>query len=108
MNTSKAADELLRFLELPKSSLIDEFIWSHTQGKTKRIKTRVSNYGTVRNSSLEVFAWKDNIADEDISEVQSLCYRPMKILGYNAINNLPWDKINDSFQLIEKPILGFQ
>ena len=98
---------MLKFLELPESSLIDEFISSHTQGKTRRIKTRVSNYGTVRNSTLEAFAWKNNIADEDISEVQSLCYRPMKILGYNAMNNLPWDKINDSYKLIEKPILGF-
>ena len=99
---------MLKFLELPKSSPIDEFIWSHTQGKTKRIKTRVSNYGTIRNSTLEAFAWKHNIADKDISEVQIMCNRPMKILGYNAMNNLPWDKINDSYKLMEKPILGFQ
>lgn len=92
---------------MPKNSLIDEFISSHTLGKTRRIKTRVSNYGTVRNSTLAAFAWKNNIADEDISEVQTLCNRPMKILGYNAMNNLPWDKMNESYKLIEKPILGF-
>ena len=99
---------MLKFLDLPKSSLIDEFISSHTQGKTRRIKTRVSNYGTIRNSTLEAFAWKDNIADKDILEVQTLCNRPMKILGYNTMNNVPLDKINDSYKLIVKPILGFQ
>ena len=108
MNTSKAATELLKFLDLSKTGLIDKFILSHTHGNNGKTKIQNHSYGTIRNSISEALAWKDNIENTDISEVQSLCAQPMKLLGYNVMNDIPNNKMNDSFTLIGNPSKQFQ
>ena len=80
---------MLKFLDLSRSVLIDKFIEEHTQVASKDPPKKLKKfYDTKRNSSDMAFAWKENAAEEDIFEVQELCDKPMKTLGYISIDDV--------------------
>ena len=97
LNTRKTVLKLLSFLDLSPNKLIDKFINEHTHSKPEYKNT----YGTKRDSKQMAFKWREKLKDEDISNTQDFCAKPMKILGYNLMKNISIDKHNDSY-----PILG--
>ena len=89
LNGSKTADELQEFLDLKKSPLLKKF----AEGK-------------VRNE--QAFKWKNNIADDDISEVQNLCSKPMEVLGYLPMTNIGTNKKDKNYKLMGEPSNEFR
>ena len=94
----------MAFLDLQKSWSIDHFIQNHTNGKNSSVTIeRHGPVNTVRNSSREVFKWRNKIQEKDVSEIQELCGDSMKTLGYNPMTNIQSNRINESYALI-KPL----
>merc|ERR1719341_1306062 len=83
LSPERTSRQLLEFLNLPWRDAIGHFIDSHT--KTD-LKVR-QPYGTVRNSSAAVSAWKRSLGFQDVSLIQEECRKPMAALGYSLINN---------------------
>ena len=104
LDPKHVSEELMTFLDLQKSWSIDIFIQNHTNGKN--ISVTIERHGpvnTVRNSSSEVFKWRNKIQEKDVSDIQKLCGDSMNTLGYNAMTNIQADRINESYALI-KPL----
>ena len=101
LDTQKAVDFMLDFLDLSKNELVDKFIKQHTHGSfgTKNIP-----YSTYRDSKSKAFEWRYDIMDKDILEIQQFCVDSMDILGYYPMNNIQENKYNQSYVLMgEKP-----
>ena len=102
LNPIKLSDELLKFLDLRNSSYVKNYILNHTQGIQPIKRTA---YSTYRNSTNEAFKWRNNIAENDIIDVQTGCRDSMEILGYNPITNIPENRFNESYEILG-PLLG--
>ena len=89
LNSSKIAEELQDFLDLEKSPIVQKFVKSQAHKS-------------------QAFKWKDNIADDDILEVQNLCSEPMETLGYLPMTNIPVDKKDENYKLMGNPSMEFQ
>ena len=97
INPTKLSEELLNFLDLPKSSLVQNFIKSHTEGNDQSEKWAFS---TVRNSTNEAFKWRHTITKKEIAMVQKECAESMKILGYNPIINIQENQFDENYKLM--------
>ena len=115
-------DLLLKFLDLAPNKLIETFIEQHTQTSrssletttmtTDRIDTTTSSkeenskqslpYGTTRNSKSTAFRWKKKMKYKDISKVQKVCKKPMRMLGYNPMTNIVGNRDDDDFPILVK------
>ena len=108
-------DKLLKFLDLAPNKLIETFLEEHTQ--TVRNTTLSSihtieeapkdyswqyKYSTSRNSKATAFNWKKIMKSENIQNVQRVCEKPMQMLGYNLMQNIPENRYRDDFPLIVK------
>ena len=108
-------DKLLDFLDLPPNKLIENFLEEHT--RTVRNTTLSSShtieeqpkklgwryqYSTLRNSMATAFHWKKTMRSEMITNIQTLCKKPMQMLGYNLMHNIPDNRYWDDFPLIVK------
>ena len=89
LNSSKSADELQEFLDLEKSPFLEKF------AKGQANKSRA-------------FKWKDNIADDDILDIQNRCSEPMKTLGYLPMTSIKWNKKDNNYKLMGQPSSQFQ
>ena len=101
LDPEQVSDELMTFLDLKKSWSIDNFILNHTNGKNS--SERIERHGpvnTVRNSTNEVFKWRNKIQVKDVSDIQELCGDSMRTLGYNPMTNIQENKLNESYELI--------
>ena len=119
----RTTDSLLKFLDLSPNKLIDRFIEKHTQthrnskrffvksmsrnvhsnkGSSKEKKLIWHKYGTVTNSKDNVFRWRTKMEDKAISDVQRVCEKPMRMLGYNLMTNINQNKYDNHFPLITK------
>lgn len=111
----EVVDDLLRFLDLPPSDAVDDYVKSHTKAtrskkgfdpKKGKLVSKVNPYGLYRNSQVitallnfkliafrksffflqaHVFAWKPTMDINYVHRIQRLCQRPMSDLGYAAI-----------------------
>ena len=108
-------DKLLKFLDLAPNKLIESFLEEHTQ--TVRNTTLSSGhtieeapkdyswkykYSTSRNSKATAVNWKKTMKSENIQNVQRVCEKPMQMLGYNLMQNIPENRYRDDFPLIVK------
>ena len=108
-------DKLLRFLDLAPNKLIESFLEEHTQ--TVRNTTLSSShtideapkdysweykYSTSRNSKATAFNWKKTLKSENIQNIQTVCKKPMQMMGYNLMHNIPDNRYWDDFPLIVK------
>ena len=84
LNSSKTADELQKFLDLEKSPILKKF-------------ARSQAYTT------QAFKWKNNIANNDISEIQNLCSEPMEVLGYLPMTDISANKKEKDYKLMGGP-----
>ena len=101
LDPEQVSEELMTFLDLQKSWSIEHFILNHMNGKNSSEKIeRRGPFNTVRNSSNEVFRWRNKIQEKDISDIQELCSEAMKTLGYNPMTNILANKLNESYELI--------
>ena len=119
----RTTDNLLKFLDLSPNKLIDRFIEKHTQAyrnsKISSVKSMSRNvysnkgsskgrrlikhhHGTVRNSKATAFNWRTEMEDKAISDVQRVCHKPMRMLGYNLMTNISRNKYDKQFPLITK------
>ena len=64
--------------------------------------TWIYKYSTSRNSKPTAFNWKKTMKSEDIQNIQRVCKKPMQLLGYNLIHNIPENRYSDDFPLIVK------
>ena len=117
------SDELFKFLDLSSNTLVDKFIEEHTQTARKLKLTAKANkidttsksetltqdkdisygrYTTFRNSKSAAFSWKKKMNREYILKVQSICKKPMHMLGYNPMTNIDKNIKDDDFPLIVK------
>ena len=97
INPTQLSEELLNFLDLPKSLLVQNFIKSHTEGNNQ---SRNWAFSTIRNSTKEAFEWRHTITKTEIAMVQKECGRSMKILGYNPIINITENQYNENYELM--------
>ena len=115
-------DKLLKFLDLAPIKLVERFLEQHTKSlRNSTFSTlplagvkSISNqeipsqqflqipYRTFRDSKATVFKWKQNMKKKDIIKVQSVCKRPMSMMGYNYMTNILVNKNDSSFPLIVK------
>ena len=79
----ETARQLLEFLNLPWHEAIGDFIDTHTKTDLKRR----DEYGTIRNSTAAVSAWKQSLGYQTVSLVQAECREPMSDLGYRLVSN---------------------
>ena len=90
MNKSKIANEIQEFLDLGKSKFVEKF----------------ATYKKHKSQEFLPKAEKNEMTNNDILEIQKLCSKPMKTLGYLPMTSEEWnDKDNHkrigtpSFQL---------
>ena len=102
LDPTRISDELLKFLDLRNSSLVQNYVLNHTR-EIQPIKRTA--YSTYRNSTKEAFKWRNNISEKDVIDVQTECAEPMEILGYNPITNFPENRFNETYELLD-PLLG--
>ena len=89
---------LLNFLDLSGNKVIENFIDQHTT-----VEQRNGNpYGTKRDSKYTAFKWTKLLKTKEISRIQNVCSDPMKILGYNIMQNIRVDKRNKDFSILVK------
>ena len=90
--------KLVAFLQLPTDySKINNYLALHT-GKTAngldvtkselihRYK-RIFGYTMRQNPKQQVFKWTEQLSQKDILQIEELCSKPMKFLGYNTFHN---------------------
>ena len=115
-------DKLLKFLDLAPSKLVERFLEQHTRSfrnatlpalplaDVQSITNQELSsqqflqipYRTFRDSKATVFKWKQNMKKKDIIKVQSVCKKPMSMMGYNYMTNILVNKNDSSFPLIVK------
>ena len=89
---------LLNFLDLSGNKVIENFIDQHTT-----VEQRNGNpYSTKRDSKYTAFKWTKLLKTKEISRIQNVCSNPMKILGYNIMQNIRVDKRNKDFSILVK------
>ncbi len=44
-------------------------------------------HSTFRDSKLNAFAWKSGIDHQMVQDIQEVCHKPMKKLGYNLVQD---------------------
>jgi len=76
------ARQLLEFLNLPWHDAIGHYVDTHTN---KDVKKKQDPYGTARNSTAAVFAWKELLGFKNVSKIQDECKEPMGELGYSLV-----------------------
>ena len=88
LNPDLIVNKLLTFLRLPWTQRIEKFIMTHTVSDSeKKNQQRNDPYGTSRNSSAVAFAWKAMMPFSKIASIQSVCQKPMDILGYKTFRD---------------------
>ena len=88
LNPDNVVSKLLSFLGLPLTPRIEKFIQTHTVSDSESShRQRSDPYGTSKNSSAVAFAWKSSMSFSKISSIQSVCQKPMQILGYKTFDN---------------------
>ena len=106
---NETVNTLLDFLDISRHKLIEKFISTNTHYTPENAKLgskdRIDLFSTKRNSEAMAFAWKENMENRYISDIQNICEKPMKILGYNPMKNIPIDKFNDKYPLLLFPPL---
>ena len=100
LNTTNAVNSLMNFLDLPKNNLIKKFIEHHTQVTSEKHSPKKGKYNTKRNSSEVAFAWRKKSDADDVINVQVLCDKPMKTLGYIPIDNVIINKDKISYPVM--------
>ena len=85
-------------MDLSNHTLIDKYIKEHTE--TNKVETAI--YGTKRNSKDVAFEWRNKLSDKDITNVQEMCKEPMKKLGYIPMKNIPIDKLDPTYELMQE------
>ena len=91
LNKSKVASELQEFLDLEKSSFLEKYV-SNQKHKSPEFLPKTK---------------RKEIADKDILEIQNVCSRPMKTLGYLPLTSKEWNN-KDNYKRIEKLSVQFQ
>lgn len=96
LNPNMVVNKLLSFLGLPLTPRIEQFIQTHTVSDSEsNHQQRSDPYGTSKNSSAVAFAWKTMMPFSKISSIQSVCQKPMDILGYKMFNDSDELKYSD-------------
>ena len=98
---NETVDEMLDFLDISRHALIEKFISTNTNYTPKKVST----VSTKRNSKAMAFEWKHHLKDKEISEVQLLCEKPMKMLGYNLMKDISINKLDEKYPLLLHPPL---
>ena len=117
LKTSKEASDLLNFLDLSESELVDNYISNHTHidgnvkekdgwtysgrtigGKVEKIRT---TYSTFRDSNSQAFEWRYHIDPNDIIEIQEECSEPMTRLGYRPMKNVSTNLYDNDYILLD-------
>jgi hypothetical protein len=83
LSPERTVRQLLEFLNLPWHDAIGHFIDSHTKTDLKVRRP----YGTIRNSTAAVTAWKQSLGYQDVSLIQQECRGAMEDLGYRLMTN---------------------
>ena len=101
LDPENVSNELMDFLDLRKSSNVQNFILSHTNGKNSSVEMKRSGpVNTVRNSTEEAFKWREKMPTKDIFDIQTICAESMNILGYNPMTNIDANRFDESYDLI--------
>ena len=48
------------------------------------------------------FEWRKHLEDNYINEIQQSCENSMRLLGYNTMKNITYDKIDENYSLLNK------
>ena len=113
MEPFKTTENLIKFLDLAPSKSIEAFLEQHTilsNDSMSFIKSNDSDFSfdneqtlsTFRNSKATVFKWKEEMKNEHIANVQSVCTNPMRELGYNIMAQIAKDKKDTNFSILVK------
>ena len=82
--------------DLPWHEAIKHYIATHTANdilkqernkKTKRVTLVHDPYGTSRNSTAAVSAWRKSLGFLSVSQIQTACQDPMQELGYKLVTS---------------------
>jgi len=82
VSTEEVAKSLLRFLDLPWTPEMTNFIVTHTSMDkkeivrnrvTKKVKKETSPYSTSRNSTATAFKWRTSLDWGNITTIQNSC-----------------------------------
>jgi len=96
LNTEKVARSMLRFLELPWTSAISDYISTHTNKekavavynkRTKKMEKKVNPYTTTRKSAETAFKWRQNLSWGKIQNIQKYCSAAMSEMGYTLLRD---------------------
>jgi len=96
MFPEETSKRMLKFLDLPYTEGVADFIESHTSRekmkvvknkKTKKLERLKDIYGTARNSTATAFAWREELAFDTMKQIQEACLVPMDKLGYKIVES---------------------
>lgn len=97
------ATEIWRFLEGDSKTELSpkwaEYMEKHMSRTSKR---RVAVYGTFRNSAEQYQAWRNNITEKALTEIEANCKGVLSRLGYNLFGSLERTR-NISYPLFINP-----
>ena len=91
LNKLKVANELQEFLDLEKSSFLEKYV-SNQKHKSPEFLPKTK---------------RKEMTEKDILEIQNVCSRPMKTLGYLPMTSKEWNN-KDNYKRIEKLSVQFQ
>eukprot|EP00092_Neocalanus_flemingeri_P031675 GFUD01034402.1.p1 GENE.GFUD01034402.1~~GFUD01034402.1.p1 ORF type:complete len:474 (-),score=87.09 GFUD01034402.1:110-1531(-) len=96
LSPERTVRRLLEFLNLPWHEAIGHYIDTHTSAdikkqernkETRKVTLVHDPYGTSRNSSAAVFAWRQSLDFQNVSQIQEVCREPMQELGYKIVSS---------------------
>ena len=84
VDPERTVRKLLEFLELPWHEAITHYIATHTANEMTLVH---DPYGTSRNSTAAVSAWRKSLGFLSVSQIQTACQDPMQELGYKLVTS---------------------
>ena len=86
-NTLETSQKLFKFLNLKWIDSLTKYINSHTKKSSKKARSGIDPYGTVRDSKAAAVKWTNSLSMKNISAIQEACRGPMGRLGYRTVEN---------------------
>ena len=94
------ANSLMSFLNLKHHQAVKTFIRDHAYSDT--LPNFDNRFWTKRKSSIMAFEWRKHLKEHYISDIQKSCDASMKLLGYNPMQNIMSDTLNETYPLLCK------
>ena len=94
------ANSLMSFLNLKHHQKLEKFIRDHAHSDI--LPNFDNRWLTKRKSSIMAFEWRKHLKEHYISDIQLSCEPSMKLLGYNPMQNIVSDTLNETYPLLCK------